>query len=167
MLFRSRPAAFLAGEPGRPSRVDCDPHGHRAAPVDYVVHTGTAGADTLTGSAATDQLDGLGGADTLSGLAGNDNLYGGAESDTLDGGADDDRIDGGDGNDVLTGGAGNDQFVATGQFGHDVITDAGDPGTFDWISLSSEYLPSDIILQRDTIDPTAMVLQAEIGRAHV
>jgi len=131
-----------------------------AAPVDYVVHTGTAGADTLTGSAATDQLDGLGGADTLSGLAGNDNLYGGAESDTLDGGADDDRIDGGDGNDVLTGGAGNDQFVATGQFGHDVITDAGDPGTFDWISLSSEYLPSDIILQRDTIDPTAMVLQA-------
>ena len=67
--------------------------------------TGAADSDLIVGTAARDRLTGTGGADHIFGLGGAD------------------RINGRGGDDVLTCGAGADQFIFSGRFGLDVVTD--------------------------------------------
>lgn len=88
-----------------------------APPEDYVLVTGTAGADTLTGKAANEQMYGLGGADRINGAAG---------TDWLEGGDGDDYLAGGLAADVLIGGAGADMFVIKPGWSHDVVMDFED-----------------------------------------
>ncbi|MGB0343270.1 MAG: calcium-binding protein [Parvibaculales bacterium] len=104
---------------------------------------GGSGKDVLEGGNGNDVLGGLSGDDILRGGAGDDTLLGGAGDDVLEGGTGDDVLVGGGGNDRLTGGAGADKFahrsvLATGNGGHDVITDfaAGDTISFDYINIS-------------------------------
>lgn len=77
----------------------------------------------FNGNDGSDSLDGGGGNDTLNGGAGSDSLLGGGGSDLLNGGSGHDVITGGIGNDTMTGGAGLDDFIFSGNFGSDTITD--------------------------------------------
>ncbi|MFM2281806.1 MAG: hypothetical protein RLZZ444_4037, partial [Pseudomonadota bacterium] len=74
----------------------------------------TDSLDRFTGTSAGDRLVGTMGADVIRGLADADRIFGGAGKD---------RIDGGAGHDRITGGVENDQFVFSGSFGKDTITD--------------------------------------------
>ncbi|SFK86668.1 VCBS repeat-containing protein [Pseudovibrio ascidiaceicola] len=76
---------------------------------------------------------------TINGSENAEVLKGGVDADTINGHDGDDVISGGSGDDQLSGGAGNDTFkFATGESGHDVITDfeAG-AGSFDVIEFES------------------------------
>ncbi len=123
--------------------------------------TGHLGADSLNGDAGDDTIDGLGGNDTVDGGDGDDRLtggsnfdtlYGGSGDDTLDGGTQADRLYGGRGDDRLTGGQGLDWFVyakpagASGNLGHDVITDFADD--YDKIRLAG-YTAAEVSIDND------------------
>lgn len=88
--------------------------------------------DTMQGGAGNDTLNGADGGDLLAGGIDNDLVQGGIGSDTLYGGNGDDTIrgqqqadtiNGGNGNDLLEGGQAGDDFIFSGSFGDDTITD--------------------------------------------
>jgi serralysin len=91
--------------------------------VDGLDATGSAAANHLLGNKGGNVLIGLGGGDHLAGGAGADRLNGGTGDDNLTGGTGNDRLTGAAGWDRLWGGDGADDFVAGGNFGHDVIRD--------------------------------------------
>ena len=78
------------------------------------------GADGFVGGNGNDRIYGLGGDDKLNGLKGND---------VLEGGAGDDELNGGEGADILKGGQGKDTYVFDGDFGRDIVIDAGGSGS--------------------------------------
>lgn len=80
-----------------------------------VVFAGDTGATISTG----------GGQDLLVGRGGDDSLVGGADGDILYGGLGSDSLEGGEGDDWLYGGGGGDTYKFSGNFGSDVIIDAG------------------------------------------
>lgn len=79
--------------------------------------------DILGGGGGRDYIDGDGGNDTISGGDDRDILWGGRGNDALDGGSGNDKLYGDEGNDTLTGGTGDDQFMFSGAFGTDTVTD--------------------------------------------
>ncbi|QDQ26991.1 hypothetical protein FNU76_11800 [Chitinimonas arctica] len=95
---------------------------------------GTSGKDLIRGFAGKDKLFGMEGNDMLQAGDGDDYLDGGAGNDSLEGGANDDQLSGGEGDDQLQAGAGNDKYVFTGNWGKDVIDNAG--GGSDWLFFS-------------------------------
>lgn len=88
---------------------------------DFVL--GGNGNDIMRGGAQDDILQGGGGEDTLFGGTGIDHLMGGSGNDTLIGRGGFDVLDGGAGDDILTGGSNADDFIFSGAFGNDTITD--------------------------------------------
>jgi len=99
--------------------------------------------NSLTGSDAVSYGNG----DRLYGGKGNDTIDAKAGDDYLEGNAGDDTLIGGAGNDTLLGGAGADTYQFNGNFGHDVIIDAGGVGT---IRINADVLDGGIQLT-DTI----------------
>jgi serralysin len=91
--------------------------------VDALDAAGSGAANKLQGNKGANALMGLGGDDSLAGGAGADRLNGGRGADILTGGSGNDRLTGGAGWDKMWGGDGADDFVAGGNFGHDVIRD--------------------------------------------
>jgi len=91
-----------------------DSHGAVSTGTVSVTVKGVANAPTRNGTANADTMNGTAMEDVLNGLGGNDKLVGNAGADTLNGGL---------GNDTLTGGVGADQFVFSGAFGTDVVSD--------------------------------------------
>lgn len=88
---------------------------------------GTAFDDIISGDKGKNKLSGLEGNDIIDGLGGKDKIDGGSGRDTIDGGA---------GNDTITGGNGADEFVFSGSFGDDRITDFDTSGKKEKIDLS-------------------------------
>ncbi|WP_179958367.1 calcium-binding protein [Chitinimonas arctica] len=95
---------------------------------------GQTGDDSLYGGIGRDNLFGEDGNDLLMGEAGDDYLEGGLGNDLLQGGTENDQLSGGEGDDQLQAGAGNDKYVFTGNWGKDVIDNAG--GGSDWLFFS-------------------------------
>jgi hypothetical protein len=86
---------------------------------DHQIVFGNKEANTIDGSGDTDRLYGMAGNDTLDGKAGND---------YIEGGIGDDKLTGGTGDDTLIGGTGKDNYIFTGLFGNDTITDSDGQG---------------------------------------
>lgn len=90
---------------------------------------GSEGSDTLIGNSEANTLLARGGDDTVSGGAGDDTLAGWSGDDTISGDEGHDVIIGDVGDDILSGGLGADTYRfatfadASGDFGHDTITD--------------------------------------------
>lgn len=120
---------------------------------------GQDGDDQLEGGEGQDTLVGGTGKDVLVGGQGNDALYGDDQANAVQGG--DDVLDGGAGEDILSGGAGSDTYRFGRGYGQDTINnfDTGF-GRQDVIRLSTDVLPSDVIVTRG-VDPS----RAELGQA--
>jgi len=90
---------------------------------------GSEGDDTLTGDSGDNSLFARGGDDMVSGGGGNDTLAGWSGNDNISGDGGNDLIIGDLGDDILSGGLGADTYSfatfadASGNFGHDTITD--------------------------------------------
>lgn len=94
---------------------------------------GTDANDSILGSDADTRTEG----DALFGGVGNDTLNGADGADYLEGGIGADSLIGGAGNDTLVGGRDFDTYTFAGEFGHDVVIDAGGDGR---IEIGSDTL---------------------------
>ncbi|WP_293932604.1 calcium-binding protein [Iodobacter sp.] len=95
---------------------------------------GSEANELMRGFAGNDQLFAFAGNDLLQGGEGDDYLDGGAGNDKLEGGIGKDQLSGGEGDDLLLAGAGDDKYVFTGNWGNDVLDNAG--GGSDWLFFS-------------------------------
>lgn len=112
---------------------------------------------TITGDGQnnnrTDTVIGSPGNDIILGSNGTDYLSGGQGDDIINGGNGRDFIDGGSGNDILTGGQGQDEFIFSGRFGSDIITDfTGNQDTLNFRSfgLNPAQFASTVTINRTT-----------------
>lgn len=119
--------------------------------------SGGRGNDFLFGGDGDDDLSGGKGNDFLVGGDGDDDISGGKGKDFLFGGDGEDVLNGGKGNDILTGGDGDDEFVFSGRFGRDVITDLGDGDIIDLTAFTSITDPSQLTFQQNAAGTTISV----------
>ncbi|WP_068115887.1 calcium-binding protein [Tropicimonas marinistellae] len=102
---------------------------------DDVIKTGSI-KDDINGFKGNDLVRGGDGKDVVRGGDGKDKVFGDGGDDRVFGDAGNDKVNGGAGNDKLTGGKGADDFVFSGKFGKDVVTDFASKNDNEDIDLS-------------------------------